>query len=734
MPARRSLRLAAAAASLVACTTSGDSTDDSTGYPTAGAVDQARRLRDDEPGAWLAAGRNWRADRFSPLARINAANVDSLGVAWEYEFRTRRGRVEHGLEATPVMVDGVVYISGPWGRVAAIDAVTGAEKWRYDPEVDGSYARRACCGVVNRGVAVWEGRVYVATLDGFLVALDAASGREAWRADTFIDRTRSYTITVAPLVAGGRVVIGNSGGEYGVRGYITAYDATSGVQAWRFFTVPGDPAKPAEHPEVAAAAKTWDSKSDWESGLGGTVWGEMAYDPTLDLLYVGTGNSSPYPIWFRSPSGGDNLHLVSILAIKPGTGRLAWHFQQVPSEIWDYTATSNFILADLTIGGAARKVIMPAPKNGIFYVLDRESGAFISGTPFVHVNWTTGIDSVTGRPTLNPAANYKERPAIVFPTWAGGHNWPPMAFNPRTGLVYLTALEEGMVMWSDSAYTWKAGRVNMGAAGALGVIPPALPGVTAAQMATLREEATRHPSLAPQAWLVAWDPVARAARWRRPIGKTELEGGVLTTAGNLVFHGTEDGRLLAWSADSGVARGEWNVGTGILAAPSSYEIGGEQYIAVAAGYGGALQVVYPPNSAPQRYQNYPRIVAFKLGGRVPSLPPVVSNDSTPEPPALPALASANEDHGAQLFGTYCAACHSGRGNAQRSAYPDLHRMTAATHEKFESIVTGGALEANGMANFADVLSAADARDIHALLVREQGKLRAEERQRVRVRR
>jgi quinohemoprotein ethanol dehydrogenase len=594
--------------------------------------------------------------------------------------------------------------------------------------VDGSYGRRACCGVVNRGVTVWKGRVYVGTLDGFLVALDAATGREVWRTDTFTDRTRAYTITSAPMIAGDLVVIGNSGGEFGVRGYISAYNTQTGEMAWRFFTVPGDPAKGAEHPEMEAAAKTWDPRSDWASGLGGTVWGELAYDPVLDLLYVGTGNSSPYPIWFRSPSGGDNLYLVSVLAIKPATGRLVWHYQQVPSEIWDYTATANFILADLPIGGQTRQVIMQAPKNGIFYVLDRATGAFISGTPLVHVNWTTGIDSVTGRPALNPDAIYRKGPAIVFPTQAGAHNWPPMAWNPATGLVYLTALEEGMVMMSDTAYTWQAGRVNMGAGGALGVLPPALPGVSAAAMARLRQTAAGHP-LTPRSSLVAWDPVQRQARWRRPLGNQEIEGGVLTTAGNLVIHGTADGRLLAWSADSGTALGEWNVGTGILAAPSTYSVKAEQFVAVMAGYGGALQPAYPKGSAPTSRQNYGRLLAFKLGGASPRLPPALTNDSTPAPPALPELRGANADRGTALFWPLCGVCHSARGNGQRSAYPDLHRMTADTHQRFADIVLGGALKDAGMASFRDVLTETDARDIHAHLVREQERLRAEERPR-----
>lgn len=285
----------------------------------------------------------------------------------------------------------------------------------YDPKVDGAYPRRGCCGVSSRGVQVWKGKVYVATVDGFLVALDAATGTELWRADTIIDRTRDYTITGAPHLAGDRIVVGNSGADLGVRGYVSAYDTETGAFLWRFFTVPGDPKKGFEHPELERAAKTWDPKSTWESGLGGTVWGMMAYDPELDLLYIGTGNSSPYPIWFRSPSGGDNLFLASVIALRPKTGRMAWYFQTVPGEIWDYTVSSNLVLADITLGGAPRKVLMTAPKNGFYYVLDRATGEFLSGKPFVRVTWATGLDPKTGRATINPEAVYDREPKLVAP-------------------------------------------------------------------------------------------------------------------------------------------------------------------------------------------------------------------------------------------------------------------------------------------------------------------------------
>ncbi len=700
-----------------------------TGKPP-GQVDAARLMAvDKEPGQWLALGRNWQGDRFSPLTHINDGNVARLGFAWEYEFRSRRGRVEHGQEATPLVIDGVIYASGPWGSAIAVDARTGKEIWRYDPDVDGSYNRKACCDVVSRGLQVWQGRVYVATLDGHLVALDARDGREIWKVDTLIDRDlRSYSITGPPQVAGDVVVVGNSGAEFGVRGYITAYDLQTGEQRWRFFTVPGDPAKgPPEHPEMEMALATWSPDSDWASGLGGTVWGEMNYDPELDLLYVGTGNASPLAPWYRSPGGGDNLFLASILAIRPSTGRLAWYYQTTPGEMWDYTATQNMILADLEIDGRVRKVLMQAPKNGIFYVLDRETGEFISGKPYVFVNWTTGLDE-KGRARINPEATYEKGPTLVFPTGAGGHNWPPMAFNPQTGLVYIPARESGMVMGPQPGeYRWQPGRTNSAHHIAFSFFVDLLSPPERAQYDAVIAARPNLPDPATREFLLAWDPVRQEERWRVPIGSSELAGGgVLTTAGNLVVFGTSAGKLLVLSADKGELLKEIEAGTGIMAAPVSYEIDKEQYIAVLAGFGGAMAPMYPRESAAYRYQNYGRLLAFRLDGGATPLPPLRQPQQTPPPPELPDLTPERIGRGAGHFFTYCVFCHGARGEARLSAYPDLFRMPAATHQAFTSIVHGGVLAPNGMASFADVLSLEDVADIQAFLVAEQAALHAEE--------
>ncbi len=694
--------------------------------PSDGAIDLARwQSADEEPGQWMALGRTYRGDRFSPLTEITAENVSTLGFAWEYEARSHRGRVEHGQQATPIVVDGVLYASGPWGSVFVVDAKTGEERWRYDPEVDGSYGRRSCCGAVNRGLQVWNGKVYVATLDGFLVALDASTGQELWKTDTFMDRdTRFYTITGPPQVAKDVVVIGNSGAEFGVRGYITAYDLDTGEQRWRFFMVPGDPAEgPPENPAMEMALATWGPDTDWQSGLGGTVWGEMNYDPELNLLYVGTGNSTPYSGWHRDPSQGDNLFLVSILAIDPDDGRLVWHHQQVPWEIWDYTSTANMILADLEIDGRTRKVIMQAPKHGFYYVLDRETGEFISAEPFAFQNWATGIDS-TGRPIINPAAVYEDAPAVVFPGFFGAHNWHPMAYSPMTGLTYIPAREEGMVMADEKGYHWKEGGLNVGSVAVfddeyLDLLPPTA-------RALLRETVATNPDLPsadPKEFLVAWDPVAQRERWRVAVGNAYAGGGgVLTTAGNLVVQGTAAGTLVVYQADTGEKLHEIEVGTGIVAAPISYAIDGEQYVAVLAG----APMWISREAARHRYENYGRILAFKLGGEATPLPPARRPQQTPEPPVDFVVADEVADRGAPLFYAWCFNCHAGRGEEALNGYPDLYRLSAETHGNFQSIVLGGALANAGMASFADVLTPEEVVAIQTYLVRGQRILREEE--------
>ena len=410
---------------------------------------------DREPGAWLSHGRTYDEQRFSPLAEINADNVSRLGLAWTYDTGRDRGH-----EATPLVSDGVMYLTTSWSGVHAVDLRSGEEKWIYDPDVPMEWGYNACCDVVNRGAALWGGHVFVGTIDGRLVKLDAETGEVVWDVST-IDRTRPYTITGAPRVVKGKVIIGNGGAEYGVRGYVSAYDADSGELDWRFYTVPGDPSKPFEHSELEMAAETWTGEW-WKVGGGGTVWDSMAFDPELDLLYVGTGNGSPWARTLRSPGGGDNLFLCSILALDPDDGRLVWYYQTTPADNWDYTSVQHIMLADLEIDGRDRKVLMQAPKNGFFYVLDRATGELLSAEKYTRATWASHVDMDTGRPIETEQANFDHEPKLIYPGPAGGHNWQPMAFSPSTGLVYIPTRNEGEVYKLDEAFEYDARLWNLG--------------------------------------------------------------------------------------------------------------------------------------------------------------------------------------------------------------------------------------------------------------------------------
>ena len=671
-----------------------------------GWIDKERLIKSEgEPQQWMSLGGNFKQQHYSLLTNINTDNVSDLGLAWMYDARSKRGRVQRGLEATPIVVDGVLYTSGAWGVVYALDAKTGKEIWCYDPDVDAGYARRACCDVVNRGVQVWKGKVYVGVLDGYLVCLDAATGKEVWKVDTITDRERYYTITGPPQVANNVVVIGNSGGEFGVRGYITAYSLETGKQAWRFFMVPGDPKDGFEHPELEEAAKTWDPNSNWPAGLGGTSWGEQTYDPELNLLYVGTGNASPYPIWFRSPSGGDNLFLASILAINPDTGKLVWHYQTTPGEIWDFTCSANMVLAELEINGKPRKVLMQAPKNGFFYVLDRATGELISAEKFVPVNWASHIDKTTGRPVLTGEGWYKEKPKVVYPAMAGGHSWQPMSYNPISKLVYIPAMHLPMVYRSKKEFIYDRDD-NAG---------------------VIFDVADLFPTDVPakeEGFLLAWDPVLQKEKWRVKMNVVDFNGGVLSTAGNLVFQGTTDGYFVVYRADTGEKLKEIKTGVGIMAAPTTYTVDGEQYVTVMAGFGGATLALLPDKAAHWTFKNDGRILAFKLGGGETPLPEIQTAVPTPLPPTKK-LSQAMIKEGESIYNHYCVFCHSGFGKGHRSAYPDLGKMTENTHEQFTSIVLKGTLSTYGMSGFADVLDEKKADAIHEFLISEQIKLFAD---------
>ncbi|MBI5503837.1 MAG: PQQ-dependent dehydrogenase, methanol/ethanol family [Deltaproteobacteria bacterium] len=653
----------------------------------AASVDDARlRAADSEPDQWMSHGRTWSEQRYSSLDQINTATVGGLGLAWNYETGTTRG-----MESTPLVIDGVMYATGAWSKVYALDAATGKELWTYDPKVPGAKARDACCDVVNRGVAAWKGRLYLGALDGRLICLDAATGKPLWEKQT-TDPARAYTITGAPRVVKDKVIIGNGGAEFGVRGYFSAYDATSGDMLWRFYTVPASTQGPFENPELEIAAKTWSSRSMWDTGLGGTVWDSISYDPELDLLYVGVGNASGYNRELRSPGGGDNLFVASILAVDPDDGRMAWYYQTVPGESWDYTATQHMILADIEISGAPRKVLMQAPKNGFFYVLDRGTGELLSAEPYVAVSWATRVDKKTGRPVERPQAVWSQEPARVTPGIPGGHNWHPMAFSPQTGLVYIPTFESLYEYSPDQAFEWRRGYFNTGED--LDAVAAKVEGF---------EEFARYNT---RTHLTAWDPVAGAQRWHVDLGQG-IPAGVLATAGGLVFQGTTDGRLVAYDATGGATLWQTSTGTGIMAPPISYRIGNEQYVAVVAGLGGSQGGHFTRITNANRG----RIVAFKLGGNammpVTEQKPVLAVEAPPMQASVETLA-----RGRALYSSHCARCH-GVGVVSSGLYPDLRYSSAGVHTIFPRIVGDGLMAERGMAPFSDVLGNDDIDAIHA---------------------
>lgn len=646
-------------------------------------------------GDWLSYSRGWDEQRFSPLDQINDRNVGQLGLAWYDDLETMRG-----VQASPLVIDGVLYNVSIYNIVTAYDGKTGRKLWTFDPDVAPEWARLACCGPSARGIAAWNGKLYIGALDGRLIAIDQKTGKEVWTTRTFETEglLNAYSITGAPRVYDGKVVIGNGGADYGVRGFVSAYDAETGQRLWKFYTVPGNPADgpdgEASDSAMRIALPTWHGEW-WKYGGGGTAWDSFAYDPELNLVYIGTGNGSPHMWHFRSAGQGDNLFLCSIVAVDANSGEYRWHYQMVPEEEWDYTCTQPMVLADLAIDGKTRQVIMQAPKNGFFYVIDRATGQLISAESYVSENtWASRIDLATGRPVLQPGAHNTTTPHLMSPSWLAAHTWHPMSWSPLTGLMYFSAQEQPAIYAraEDGAFNFVHHRSNSGQA--FGNEPE------------LRARLQQEANAKEKGYLLAWNPVTQSEAWRVDY-RVPGSGGVLATAGNLLIQGTIAKTLAIYRATDGAKLWEMNIDQAPVAGPITYMIDGEQYIAINAGWGGSP--VY--NLGPFQTATA-KLLVFRLGATGVTLPPMPPPSPLPRPPFLRA-SEAQVSEGRRLYGETCNRCH---GDNAVGGVKDLRFMTAERHAQFNDIVLKGTLAERGMASFADVLTPAQAEAIHAYLI------------------
>ena len=658
-------------------------------------------------GEWLSHGRTYREQRFSPLDSVNRDNVDDLDLVWSFKFDTARG-----MEATPIVHDGVIYVSTGWSHVHAIDARSGEELWHYDAKVPKAQLAKTCCGPVNRGVAIWQEdsdsplQVFFGALDGRLIALDAATGMENWSVQS-TPTDGNYSVTGAPRIVKGMIIIGNGGAELGVRGYVSAYDVTTGEMKWRFYTVPGDRNKPQENAALEAALETW-SGDEWYKlgGGGGTAWDSLVYDPELDLLYIGTGNGSPWNRELRSPGGGDNLYLSSIVALRPDTGEYVWHYQVTPADNWDYTATQQMVLAELEIDGEMRSVIMQAPKNGFFYVLDRKTGELLSAEKFGRVTWATHVDMETGRPVESKFANYQENGgSFIWPSPYGAHNWQPMSFSTKTGLMYIPVQSIPSYFSAVKEVMYRVNRWNTGVDLNTNRDPKSWVAGRASADALIYGE------------LVAWDPVKKKRAWKVHHSKPS-NGGILSTAGDLVFQGTWDGTFAAYDAYNGKKLWQYKSDSAVLAGPMTYELDGEQYIAVAQGSGGTVMITVG-DELMKKKTNQNKLLVFKKG-RFNQTVSLASNELA----TIKALGhKVNSDpavikQGESLYHNNCASCH-GINALSNYVVPDLRYMSEQTHSDFASIVIGGTRTHKGMIGFYETLGLDDVDAIHAYLANKQ---------------
>lgn len=662
-----------------------------------GKVTQARVIEEGPAGSnWFVKGGTFRGEHFSPLDDINAETVADLRLAWSLTLDA-----PDGIAATPIVVDGIAYLSASMSIVYAVDAKTGRLRWCFDPEVRRHFSDNpylSWTARANRGVAVWDGRVYVATAACELIAIDAATGRQAWSRVT-CDTDLGYAITDSPYVGGGRVYVGNAGSESGEknRGYVSAYDADDGRLLWRFYTVPSADRDENVSAAMKMAAGTWSGDALETFGGGGSSWNEMTYDPESDLLFFGTAGALPYVHAVRSPDGGDNLFTSSVLAVNAATGAYVWHYQTVPEDSWEYNATMNIVLADLTINGKKRDTLLIAPKNGFFYVLDRATGELLSADKYAKANWATHINMETGRPELDPDGEFWNRPegttSMIWPNMWGAHSWNPMAYHPQLRLAYIPVVD-----LPSSVTTGESGDFSdtMDIVSEVDGVPHS-PGK-----------------------LVAWDPVEQLPRWRVD-HRYASNGGVLATGGNLVFQGSGSGEFSAYRAESGEQL--WSVVTGsaINAAPVSYSIDDEQFVLIPVGSGGGMQFVYPEMHADEGTRGPTRLMAFSLTGSA-AMPAV--SDELPELPPVPAQTAAEPvvAAGRGLYTDYCGFCHGKNGMARaNSSVPDLRFSGSDVHDAWNGIIIGGARQALGMPAFE--LSLDEAGAIQAYILSKAHRLR-----------
>jgi quinohemoprotein ethanol dehydrogenase len=664
------------------------------------AVDQARLLKGtDDPHQWATYNGGYSEQRFSPLAAINDGNVKQLGLAWYGDYETNQ--IQHG---SPLYVDGVIYVSTSRNWVYAFDARNGKKLWTYVPA---NLVPHSNLGNANKGIAAWKGKIYEGLVDGRLVAIDARNGKQLWEtqvapASLVGSNTNAYSISMPPRVANGKVFVGASGAEYGARGSVAAYDAETGKELWRFWTVPGDPATGPDQPHLVDARKTWPAnRKFWEQGGGGTIWDSLVYDPSTDLLLFGTGNGTPWNREMRDATSGDNLYTASVVAVRPDTGEYVWHYQETPGDSWDFDATTPMSIADLTFNGVKKHVILKPSKNGMLYVLEVATGKLISADAFVpSVTWNTGIDMKTGRPIEVPGARYEKEPFNVGPSPAGGRSWHPHAFSPITGLIYIPSREN-------------YGETQPQVVGANGV-PPLLTRYAGA--APTNRTLKPHNKAADDGFLQAWDPVARKLVWSTPHEAPRRHGGATVTGGNLVFMGNATGKMIrAYNARTGEKLWEFDAQTDVHPAPITYELDGVQYIAASVG-GPAAGDYFAPG--------YGRMLVFRIGGtaKLPPNAPYTPRQLNPPPATAPANVVAR---GAGVFEDNCAVCHGSNATQQRNGSAPLLTTTPLLHAQlgFDQVVLQGGRVERGMPNFGDKLKADDTAAILAFIVSRANELK-----------